>query len=126
MPEKAVSFIIRGQAPSKGNYRHVKPWKVPKGKVHPWTRIKEFEKRVAQKGMALKTAARRAGCKGEPTLVRTICVNQRADAGNISKGVLDALEGIYYNNDKLIGDDARPVKDPKQKAHVQVVIVWEG
>lgn len=125
MTEKAVSFVIKGQCPSKGNYRHVKPWKVPKGRQHPWTRIKNFEAEVAKKGMGLKPAARRAGCRGEPTLVRTICVNQRADAGNVSKGVLDALEGIYYNNDKLIGDDARPVKDPEQEAHVRVEIVWQ-
>ena len=117
-----LEFTIKGQAPSFGNYRHKKY--PPKGKAHPYIRLAEYKEKVRDKAKRAKPAVRSRGAKGEPKAVNIYAVNQRCDADNIRKGVKDAMQGIFYENDKTIGGAEWPIKDRKQKAHVRIEVVW--
>jgi Holliday junction resolvase RusA-like endonuclease len=107
------------QAPSFANYRHKKY--PPKGKEHPYKRLADYKHRVKTKAKKAKPSIH---AKGEPREVNIYAVNQRADADNIRKGIKDAMEGVFYENDKMIGGSEWPIKDKSQKAHVTVEVVW--
>lgn len=116
---KVLMEPVLGQAPSKGNFRRGgRNWRTR------WGRIKDFEQEIGSIAMTDAEIRRAYATHGEPNTVRTFCYNQRADAGNISKGVLDALEGVLYVNDRVIRDDAVPRKD-KGKARVEIEVEWE-
>jgi len=117
-----LTLRLNGQAPSFANYRHKKfP---PRGKEHPYKKLADYKARVAKQARKAKPHLSQMGCRGEPYAVNVIAVNQRADADNIRKGIKDAMEKIFYDNDKTIGGSEWPVKDPKEKAHVIVEVVW--
>jgi Holliday junction resolvase RusA-like endonuclease len=115
-------MTFRGQAPSFANYRHKKY--PEKGKEHPYKKLADYKKRVKKKAKEAAPAIRAQGATGEPKAVDIYAVNQRADADNIRKGIKDAMQGVFYDNDKTIGGAEWPIKDPKQKAHVRVEVVW--
>lgn len=91
---REVSFVYTGQVPSKSNFRRGgKNWR------EQWSRIKEAEKKIAE-------LAFEAGGKGMPrggeVQVDYKLYNQRIDGNNAWKILADAMQGVCYDDDKLV------------------------
>lgn len=114
-----IQFTIPGQAPSKGNFRRAgKDWR------KRWRRIKEFEEDVGKRATSAGAKQIAKKYNDKDVTVTTDCYNQRADAGNIAKGVVDAMKGICYKDDAGVREQNYPYKDRK-KGRVVVTVEWK-
>ena len=88
--EEIIALKIPLMVISKSNYRH-------KGKSN-WQRFKGFEEELI---LLVRESLPPAWKKGsyEYYFGISIIANSKIDAGNLSKSILDALEGLLYEND---------------------------
>lgn len=115
----AVRFCYRGQAPSKSNFRRGgKDWR------RRWQRIKSFEEAVGWRALQAGGAGMLRRSAEYRCRVDITAVNQRADPDNITKSVLDALEGVCFVNDREVASSVRPLKDSGD-AYLAVTVRWE-
>ena len=85
-----VRFPRVGRVPSKANYRHGR-----KGTNKAWAKIKEFEQDM-QKHALVFGGKMREDCVVE---IHVVLINQRVDADNANKAILDSLQGVYFKDD---------------------------
>jgi len=113
---------VVGQCPSKSNYR----------RGQNWSRIRQWEDLV---GWAALNRIRELGWSRREILERwpvphvTIHAHkQRIDVSNSEKLVLDALEGILYENDRHVGVTAREKHGGTldASARLEVWVTWKG
>lgn len=119
-----VSFAYWGQVPAKSNYRHSKS---RKSKAQ-WAKIKRFEDDIADLALEawVKSRNGRRGMKNlpHPITVTIEPISQLQDANNLSKIVLDGLEGTCYVNDKDVGCDIKPMKRDRKGGRIYVTVRW--
>ena len=116
---ESVSFVYWGMVPSKSNYR----WsRTPEAKKR-WAKIKHFEEELAI--MAQHAWGRGSMLKMPPPVtVEMVPYNQRQDANNLAKIVLDSLEGTAYTNDRDVGCFIHPMHRDKKGARIYVTVRW--
>ena len=99
MPDYPTVIVATGQVKSKSNYRRSSSSK--------WSEISSFE-------IELGTILRQARPTGwlndtedkvtdRPRVVAVIIARTMLDAGNLSKSILDAAEGVLFQNDSSVG-----------------------
>jgi Holliday junction resolvase RusA-like endonuclease len=96
----AFSFIIPGQLRSKSNFRR-------SGRSGEWSSIRRFEDEVALLARLARPAQWRVGdpdvpVAQRPAVVVVIWSRTLIDAGNLSKSLQDAVEGIVYVTDASV------------------------
>lgn len=85
---------------SKSNFRR-------SGAARTWNQIRSFEDEVAIRARAARPAGWPLGDPAEelarrPRLVAVLVAETLIDAGNATKSLFDALEGVLYHNDASI------------------------
>ena len=93
-----VAFYVEGKPVPKQSYRHSKNGGYTSPRVKAW---QEHVAWIAQSEM-----------RGEPTLTGDLAVSmtfslhdrRRRDLDNLSKGVLDAMNGIVFDDDRQVVD----------------------
>lgn len=92
-----ISFTVTGPLRSKSNHRT--------GKRSDWSRQRAFETYVSDVLRALlpsdwvRPGIEAASVGDRPVVVASIWAATLIDAGNLTKSVLDAGEGLLYRND---------------------------
>lgn len=113
---KAVHFTYAGQAPSKSNYRH------SRSSRRQWARIKQFESEIAERCWEAQGFRPFHAYEG-PVKVTLRAYKQRADASNIEKSLLDALQGVAYANDRQVECHSIPRRDDGP-ARLEITVEW--
>lgn len=85
---------------SKSNYRHM-------DKGNAWRKLQSFENEVALSARAALPSSWVLGDKTDsvskrPSVVCCIAARSLLDAGNLSKSVLDAVQGVVYHSDASV------------------------
>ena len=85
---------------SKSNYRHM-------DKGNAWRKLQGFENEVALSARAVLPSAwvlgdKAASVSERPSVVCCIAAKSLLDAGNLSKSVLDAVQGVIYYSDASV------------------------
>lgn len=90
--EQAFYFILLGPVASKSNYRH------SAGSGAQWAELKTFAESVRLAARAARPAGWVTGAAGtalaeRPKVVTALFARSMLDVGNLSKSILDAVEG---------------------------------
>ena len=92
----AINFFVPGKAIPKQSYRAVKGGGYTDPKVKAWQETISWNARIAVQGEDWLTE------NLEVTLLFVLPDNRRKDLDNLSKAVLDGMNGIVYADDKQI------------------------
>lgn len=121
---RSIEFTWCGQVPPKSNYRFARTAQAKK----LWARIRRFEEEVGE--LALEAWLKSRNSSGgmlklrPPVNVYVTPYSQRIDASNVSKPLLDGLEGVCFYNDKDVGCHITEMQHDNKGGRIYVRVVW--
>ena len=113
-----VAFVVPGEAVPKQSFRFSRGGSYQKPQVVAWEQV------VRLAGMSARPRPSQAMREGKWGVVLTFYRKSKraCDVDNLSKAVLDALKGVYWNDDRQIVDlhvgKSQVEKDPCVKIDV--------
>lgn len=116
-----ISLTYYGALPSKSNYRKANA----QAARTQWARIKATQ---ADLGMLALAAGARPLYRQMPVSVSARLIGQRLDVDNSAKVILDALEGVCYEDDKQVFRWAveRVLDEYPCSPRVEVTVGWHS
>ena len=92
----SINFVVEGEPRPKQSFRYAKGGGYTPASVKAWQEAVAWEAKIAMKGEDLLTGWLKV------TLLFMLGNNRRVDIDNLSKCVLDAMNGIVYEDDTKI------------------------